>query len=479
LVSAGLFFSGSSAFADNNIKSKHIAEADGYSGQNTNRGKGIKTDHIQNGAVTDAKIRDLSMGKVTGLVDALENIELTPGPEGPMGPVGPVGPAGADGSDGEIGPQGSQGIAGIDGADGEVGPQGPEGPAALYGNMTIVATVGGEYMSPVDAMNDIASWCGTPSVSNPCLVKVMPGVYDLSTESITMVSNVSFEGSGAAVTKITTSAQGTIIAGAAPYSNVSLSALTLESTADNASVLQVGGSSSISISDSALIAAGGNSATAVSFGKHGSLNMNDSTISASGDTNVSGLYSTDHDTIRLSDVLVDVSSLSTTNYHIARAIYTYSYWYGFDNLIELNNVTANATSTYARNYGVQLTGYKEIRGVAKLTNVKANATGGYTNQAVAIQGPYNVSMNGVVAVGADGTYNYGVASTSYGYGPHTVEIMNSSLSGSTASVSNGSGGEEVMRIANTKLDGAVLNDTSAILKCNGSYDGNFDDVICP
>jgi hypothetical protein len=31
------------------IKSKHVKEADGTTGQDTNRGSGIKTGHIQNG----------------------------------------------------------------------------------------------------------------------------------------------------------------------------------------------------------------------------------------------------------------------------------------------------------------------------------------------------------------------------------------------------------------------------------------------
>ena len=55
------------------VQSEHIAEADGTSGQDTNSGNGIKTDHIQDGAVTNAKINDVDMGKVTGLQGALDN----------------------------------------------------------------------------------------------------------------------------------------------------------------------------------------------------------------------------------------------------------------------------------------------------------------------------------------------------------------------------------------------------------------------
>src|SRR3990170_4813783 len=42
--------------ASDNILSANIREADGTSGQNTDAGSGVKTGHIQDGAVTDAKI---------------------------------------------------------------------------------------------------------------------------------------------------------------------------------------------------------------------------------------------------------------------------------------------------------------------------------------------------------------------------------------------------------------------------------------
>jgi len=42
--------------SDDQVTSQKIKEADGTSGQNTNSGSGVKTNHIQNGAVTDAKI---------------------------------------------------------------------------------------------------------------------------------------------------------------------------------------------------------------------------------------------------------------------------------------------------------------------------------------------------------------------------------------------------------------------------------------
>lgn len=44
------------ATQDDSVLSQNVKEADGTSGQNTNTGSGIKTGHIQDGAITDAKI---------------------------------------------------------------------------------------------------------------------------------------------------------------------------------------------------------------------------------------------------------------------------------------------------------------------------------------------------------------------------------------------------------------------------------------
>lgn len=143
------FVSDAFALKADGVKSRHIAEADGITGQDTNRGSGVKTGHIQDSAVTDAKINDLSMEKVTGLQAALDSK--------------------AD---------------------------------ASLGNMTVVATSGGAYTDPLSAMNDLANWCGVPSASNPCVIKIMPGVYDLSAP-VTLVPHIDLIGSGSSNTSIT------------------------------------------------------------------------------------------------------------------------------------------------------------------------------------------------------------------------------------------------------------------------------------
>jgi len=119
------------------------------------------------GAVTDATISDVAMGKVTGLATALGNK--------------------AD-------------LAAVNTA---LAGKAAVNHSHLIGNTAIVATEGGEYTNPVTAMNDIANWCGTPSAANPCLMKIMPGVYNIGATALTMQPFVDIQGSGENVTKIT------------------------------------------------------------------------------------------------------------------------------------------------------------------------------------------------------------------------------------------------------------------------------------
>src|SRR3990170_8322233 len=90
---------------------------------------------------TKAKADEVNANFKT-LADAINNIQLTPGPQGtqgpqgiqgPVGPQGPAGPEGAQGAQGLPGPQGHQGIQGPPGPQGLTGPQGPAGPQGPQG----------------------------------------------------------------------------------------------------------------------------------------------------------------------------------------------------------------------------------------------------------------------------------------------------------------------------------------------------------
>jgi hypothetical protein len=69
-----------------------------------------------------------------------------------------------------------------------------------YANVVVVAKRGGEFTDPVSAVKSIRG----ASAANPYLVKVMPGVYKVTTP-IVLPSGVALEGSGEGVTEITSS----------------------------------------------------------------------------------------------------------------------------------------------------------------------------------------------------------------------------------------------------------------------------------
>jgi len=159
------------------------------------------------------------------------------GPQGEKGDKGLQGPQGLKGEKGDIGLQGPQGekggtgLQGPQGVKGDTGLKGDQGGTPehewvnnslrfknpdnswgelvnlkpdilLYSKVAIVAKSAGNYTNPVDAMDNLSEWCGQPSQENPCMVKIMPGIYDIGSKTLTMQSYVDIEGSGENITTI-------------------------------------------------------------------------------------------------------------------------------------------------------------------------------------------------------------------------------------------------------------------------------------
>jgi hypothetical protein len=73
---------------------------------------------------------------------------------------------------------------------------------AFFNNVAIVAPSGGDFTNPALAMSNYSAWCGTPSPTNPCLLKIMPGVYNVGTTTVQMQPYIDIEGSGESTTMI-------------------------------------------------------------------------------------------------------------------------------------------------------------------------------------------------------------------------------------------------------------------------------------
>jgi hypothetical protein len=112
------------------------------------------------------------------------------GAAGPMGPAGPAGPEGPAGPTGPVGPPGEKG---------DTGPQGPPGVSLV--RTVVVGPVGTEAENGTALLTALAS-ITTATASNPWLLKIEPGIYDLGTSSLQMKPYVDIEGSGELATTV-------------------------------------------------------------------------------------------------------------------------------------------------------------------------------------------------------------------------------------------------------------------------------------
>lgn len=160
---ASLFSVSAFALPADSVLSHDIKEADGTSGQDTNNGSGVKTGHIQDGAVTDAKI--------TGPISTSKlNVGTTAGTVA----------AGDHNHDGVY--------------------------QKKYARVAVVALSGGDYTSPDEATQHWQEWCSV----TPCLLKIMPGRYAVS-NAVVIGDQTDIEGSGRASTKIVSSSGAAIL----------------------------------------------------------------------------------------------------------------------------------------------------------------------------------------------------------------------------------------------------------------------------
>ncbi len=368
------------------ILSKHVKEADGTTGQDTNNGSGIKTGHIQNGAVTGAK---LASGAISGSAIA----------------------AGAVTDDKIAGPISRSKLQ-------------------MLGGVAVVARSGGDYLTPQAAMAALATWCGTPTATNPCVIMVMPGTYQLGSQPLIMQPFVDIAGSGRGVTVLSGNVDGPLIIG----SSSELRDLTAQNTASGANV-GVGVRNVASLRRASVIVTS-------------SVTMNIG-VEATVGTSV------------LEDVSVQVSGS-----YSGEAIK------GGGGSLVLRNVQASATGTG----GGEVTAFFALGADHWLTNVELNATapsGTPIAMIVSWNGPSLAQVHAravtATAVGADGA----------SIGAHVVRgnlwLDGSYVYGTTSSVAAGWAFAGAASVTSTRLEGGPVTrytaDSTAV--CSGVTDENY------
>lgn len=405
----------------------------------------VTATQIANGAVTPAKLISCPTGQYlqfsgTGWAcsvgtpgatgpQGIQGIQGPVGATGAQGPIGLTGPAGPQGlqgikgdkgDKGDTGATGAQGLQGVAGIDGAVGPQGPVGLTAKYGNVIVVAKSGGDFTDPIAAMDSIPD----ASDTNPYVIKIMPGVYDLGSATLSLKSFVAVEGSGESVTKIKGTGPSGVVS-AAYASGTELRNIYIEGESIAVNKNDDGGGS-VKLSHVTLNATNGHSYAGWgnnTNGNGGLVIMSHVTLIASG-TSAAGFYGGLHDYI-INDTTISVNGTQNA-YGMMTAPMT---------KLEVNNTTVTVTGGSSQ--------YQPV-GISIENNM---------GQIVP-----TVSIKGTTVKTSFGPSNTPGIS---------IWLLHLEYGG-------------LIGIANTQLIGRTENLLGlAEIKCIGTYDANFAPVICP
>jgi len=357
---------------------------------------------------------------------------------------------------------------------------------AFYDRVAIVAAAGGDYADPATAMTAYETWCAIPpSASNPCLLKIMPGSYTV-TSAVVMQPYIDIEGSGEKVTLITGSLGNSgpspataIIRGA---DNAELRLLTVRNTPGGGNWVvailnssaspaithvtaeTTGGGDSIAIYNTSsspvmthVTASAAASATVTTRGVYNtgysSPTMTDVSASATGGADSYGVYNYNNSSPKMTNVRASASGASFDSYAVR-------------NNLSCSPVMTNVTATASAGqltYGVDNGGSSS----PTMTNVSASASGG-TNMNIGISNASSSCvMSQVTAVGAGGTESYGMYNS--GAGLFTVTADRSTFEGGTNSIFNSAGW--TVRVGASKLVGPA--NAAGIYNCVNSYSDSY------
>lgn len=400
------------AVLNDEVTSAKLREADNNGSQDTNSGNGVKTNHIQNKAVTGAKMADGTITATQLANGAVTDAKIS----------GTISAA-------KLGAH-THPTANVLGLDAALASKADL--ATVYQRFDTVVVVSpdgrGDFTDPVAAMAAITD----ASAAKPYLVKLLPGVYTVSSP-IVMQPFVDIEGSGRGVTTIV---------GAAMELGENLIEL-------------AGGSElrSLSLStDSAW------------FTLHGSGRVKDVAIlvtgSPDGNSRTAAALT---GPVKLQDV--DVVVRSSPGTYLVNAVNIVSGDGDFDNL----SVDASGgTLVYALTVGAEAT--------ATLDHVTLLASAESTASALEGYGDARVRDSRLAAEGA---------ALAYGSSLYGIDVANSEVAATAttaiAVLAGRSPSNRSAKIANTQITGQLSkqNIPGTYFKCIGVHDADLVPVACP
>jgi hypothetical protein len=369
-----------------------------------------------------------------------------------------------------------------------------------YTNIVLGMAHVATFNNPVTAMNRVAFWCGTPSATNPCLIKILPGIYNLGEGSLTMKPYVDIEGSGEDTTIITSAFGNSSLAGVVNgASNAEIRLLTVRNTDTSGTfvVAIANNAQSPKITHVTAIAAGGGLNCSGVYNSASSPIMTHVTASARGGAEGTGVLNTgsspvmSYVTASASDGTFSscgvcnmlssspiMSNVTATGTHAhfsygvsntessspvmsevnATAVGGANAYgvYNMDSSPIMDNVTANASS------GTNVFGVDNMNSSPTMRNVAVTATG----VAVSNSGTSSPTLSNVTAI-STGLNRTGMVNSSTSSA--TIVVDRSTFQGNGASVSNLS--NVTLKIGASKLVGPVSN--SGTITCANSYNGNY------
>jgi len=368
----------------------------------------------------------------------------------------------------QIGPQGPQGPQGPPGPKGD---KGDTGPARKFASVAVVAKSGGDYTDPVAAMADLSSWCANPCVYpsyDHCLLKIMPGTYNIGSNTLQMQDCVDIEGVGEADTLITgkvdSSTTGVVMGASAELRFLTVwNDFWQGSGGSNAIAIYVPDTKWMYMKNVSVMSRGPvtNAYGIYSLTWGGVTFMENVTADARFGTNNYGIYGN-----------AALVSMTNVNANATGGTYAYGLYFGSpDNAmpnIEINhsNVTANANSSggdtysygiYNRNYGITMQDVKVTSSLATK----------YNNGILQEHGLSSLTLIDVVVDVTMANQGFGVFNANTG---GNVTIDRSTIQASTNTVRNDNG-SATFRVGATKLSGGGV--ASGTLTCVGVYDGNY------
>lgn len=422
--------------AADEVLSGNIREADNKTGQNTNAGSGIKTNHIQNDAVTSKKIKDGNVATADLANNAVTSAKIKDG-----------------------------NVFTADLADGSV----TASKVGFYSQVIIVdANGGGDFASPVDAMNAITD----ASETRPYLVKIMPGVYDVGGSTVTMKDHVDIEGSGEGVTTIKGSVPsvGGVVVGLVSGANAEIRFLSIENkTFTGGAIGFISGAGGVSPRSPSLlhvrVRAQGWQTGDISAGVYidGSPDpANPTRLSHVRAEGIDSAVACGISMANVSSVLSDVEAVAWGGRQNSFAI-----WNNGGNPV-LRRVTATANYPATGAAGLGNVGVYNQNTFADLQDVTAFAAqNAMTNDGVRNESA-TARLVGVTAEG-QGSSSYGLKNVAAA-GSYGVTVDRCDLKGGFGSIHNNP--EFTTKIGGSKL-GGIINGMPANVTCTASYTASY------